>query len=239
MTIPATSSVMINDLIPNVQLLLQNRTDLAQYNPAFFMKAAIQEMSMNRDFEELRVTGPQVQLTVGQYLYPVTFWMNPGDDYTTVYALNLFVDYPQNQVSYPLHYETPAGIRPMTFIQQGLPSRWSRFGPNIWLGISPNQPYTTFADYQIRHPFLAGSNLGNTIVRMPAEWHRAVEYSTAYRMAAGPLRWPDMAQELHAMLYGDPDNPNKVGIVSQLVTQMQLDEKIHSRRINVVVSRYQ
>jgi hypothetical protein len=235
MTLPAISTTRIADLIPNVTLLLQNRSDIGSYNPGFFIQRAVQELTLEYPFEELRTTGPQVPLVVNQYSYPVSYFTNPGDDYTTPYAVNIFVDYPQNTVAFPLHYETPAGMRPMTFIPGAFPARWSRFGPNIWLGPQPQYPYVVFVDYQIRHPFDA--NLEETIVRMPAEWLEVVEYSAAYRMAAGPLRWMDMATYCKQMLYGDPKNPQQPGLIAALVTQPQLDQKIHSRRINVRTGR--
>lgn len=213
--------------------MLQNRTDIYSYNPQFFMQQAIQELNAQPDmpFEELRLTGPQVSLTVNQYAYPVSFFTIPGTDYTVIDALNIFVS---GQVCYPMHYDTPAGIRPLTFIP-GLPSRWTRYGRNIWVGNSPSQAYTVFADYRRRHPFLA--DLGESPVLLPDEWFEVVQYSTAYRMAAGPLRWSDMAKDLHAMLYGDPSDQSKPGLIKSLKVQAQLDQAIHSRRINVKVGR--
>jgi hypothetical protein len=235
---PAVSATTINQLIPGVALMLQDRSDINQYNPQFFMQQAIQELNAQPDmpFEELRVTGPQVSLNNNPptYSYPVTFFLNPGDDYAMIDALNMFVNYPANTVPVPLKYETPAGIRPMTFIP-GFPSRWCRYGRNIWVGNPPNLPYVCFADYRRRHPF--NTDLGSTVVLLPNEWFEVVQYATAYRMAQGPLRWSDMAKEIKMLLYGDPNDPSQPGLIKSLKVQAQLDTAIHSRRINVRVGR--
>lgn len=231
--IPGIASATIADLIPDLTLILQNRQDLSQYNPAFYLKKGIQDITQRIPFEELRVTGPQVPLVVSQYLYPVSYFVNPGDDYTTAVAVNVFTDFPNNTVSFPLHYDTPTGIRPLTFIPGGLPASWTRFGTNLWIAPQPNQPYTSFVDYQRRHPF--GENLAESPVMVPPEWHEIIEYSAAYRMCLGPLRWPDMAQQFREALYGDPNNPSMPGLIKSLYSQQMLDQQMHSRRINVRV----
>ncbi len=234
--LPASASATINDLLPDVQLLLQNRTDLGNYSPEKFMRKAIQELTQAYPFEELRTVGPQQFLTVGQFQYPVTFFVNAGEDYRQLHALNIFVDPTQNTVAYPLHYDTPTAIQTLLFIPGGLPARWTRFGQNIWVGPKPGQRYTMFMVYQRAHPFNE-TNLASSPIYMPPDWLEAVEYATAYRLAAGPLRWPDMAAQLRAMLYGDPNDTADVGLIKRLWSQQQLDERMHSRSMTVVARR--
>jgi hypothetical protein len=225
----------INDLIPDVQLILQNRSDVAKYKPDFYLKKVIQELTQRYPFEELRVTGPQQSLTVGLYQYPISFFTNQGDDYTQVQSVNIFSDFPVNTVVFPLKYDTVAGIRPLTFIQ-GLPAKWTRFGGNFWVGCSPNQAYTAFIDYQRRHPFNA-SNLPSSAVFSPPEWHNVFTHGAAYQMALGPLRWPDMAGYLRTAIYGDPNDPREPGLIKSLAYQQEMDQRIHSRSMTVVTKR--
>ena len=229
--IPAISTATINDLIPQLQLILQNRQDISQYNPSLWLQRAIQNITQRIPFEELRVTGPQVPLIVSQYSYPVSYFVNSGDDYTTPVAVNVFTDFPNNTVAFPLHYDTPTGLRPLTFIPGGLPGKWTRFGTNIWTGPQPNQPYTSFMDYQKRHPF-NDQNVGSSAVLLSPEWHEVVEYCAAFRMCLGPLRWPDMAQEFGSITFTNPNNPGVPMPIRDLYSQAQLDQQIHSRRIN-------
>jgi hypothetical protein len=233
MTIPATPSTVINNLIPDLQLILQNRQDLASYNPAFYLKKAIQKITRNYPCEELKLTGPQVSLTVSIGTYPVGFWLNNGDDYRVPEAINIFTDFPNNTVAVPMKYDTIAGIRPMSLITNSLPSRWTRNGPNIIVAPLPQFPYVTFADYQRLHPFNE-TNLAQSVVYTPPEWHEIIEYEAAIRMAAGPLRWPDMAQNLKMLLYGDPNIQGDTGLMRDLITQQQMDEKIHVRSFTLI-----
>ena len=233
--LPAISSTTINDILPDVTLILQNRTDIKNYSPERFAKKAIEELTLAYPFEELRVQGPMVQLQPNQYSYPVTYFLNAGDDYSQTQGLMVFT---ATQVAYPLKYETPTGIQSILFIQGGLPSKWTRFGNQIWIGTQPNQPYTSYMIYQRRHPFQSGTSLGQSVIMMPPEWFEIVEYATAYRLAAGPLRWSDMATQLRNMLYGDPSDPSEPGLIKRRWYQQQMDERLHSRRINVVTSRY-
>jgi hypothetical protein len=234
--LPASASATISDLLPNVQLILQNRTDILSYSPEKFMRKAILELTQAYPFEELRTAGPQQLLTVGQYQYPVTFFVNAGEDYRQLHALNIFVDPNTNTVAYPLHYDTPTAIQTLLFIPGGLPARWTRFGQNIWVGPQPNQMYTVFMVYQRAHPFNE-QNIPSSPIYMPPEFLEAVEYATAYRLAAGPLRWSDMATQLRAMLYGDPNDTADVGLIKRLWSQQQLDERMHSRNFTMVVQR--
>jgi len=238
MTIPAAPTGTINDLIPGVQLILQNRSDVLSYNPQSYIKKAIQELTLANPFEELRVVGPQQQLTVGQYQYPVSFFMNAGDDYSQIHALNIFTNPNTNTVAYPMKYDTPTAMQTLLFIPGGLPAKWTRFGQNIWVGPQPNQTYTAFMVYQKRHPFIE-QNLGASPVYMPPEWHEIIEYAAAYRLAAGPLRWMDFATQLRQLLYGDPNDMANPGLIKQRFYQQQLDERIHSRSLTPVNYRTQ
>jgi hypothetical protein len=233
--LPAISTVTINDILPDVTLILQNRTDISKYNPASFARKAIQELTLAYPFEELRVVGPRVTLTPNQYQYPVSFFLNAGDDYSQIQGLCVFTT---PQVAFPLKYDTPTGIQTILFIPGGLPSKWTRFGQYIWIGTQPALPYAAFMLYQKRHPFESGTSLGSSIIMMPPEWLEIVQYATAYRLAAGPLRWSDMAKDLHMLLYGDPNDPSQPGLIKRRVHQQEMDERLHSRRVNVINSRY-
>jgi hypothetical protein len=241
---PGASTATIGDLIPGVQLALQNRTDINAYNPQKYIRDAIQELTLSNPFEELRQTGPMKQLTVGQFQYPVSFFLNAGDDYSQIQSLSIFTNPNTNTVAFAMKYDTPAAMQTLIYIPGGLPAKWTRFGSNIWVGPQPNQTYTIFMSYQRRHPFpsgATGANLNSAPVYMPVEWLEIVEYCAAYRLAAGPLRWMDGAKDLRTMLYGDPaadDRMANLGLIKARFYQQMLDQRIHSRQLTPVVGRY-
>jgi hypothetical protein len=237
---PGVPQTVINDLLPGVKLILQNRSDFMNYNPQKAIADSLKELTQSLPFEELRQDGPMKQLTVGQSGYPVTFFVNGGDDYSRPIAFNIFTDPNTNIVAYPMHYETPTAFQTIRFIPGGLPARWTRVGTNLYVGPQPNLPYTVFLVYQRRHPF-NDQNLGTSPVYAPPEFQEIIEYMAAYRMAAGPLRWMDYATQLRTLLYGDPTADDRIanlGLIKARQYQQQLDEGQHSRSIGVVVGRY-
>ena len=230
---PGISSTTIADILPDVGLILQNRTDIGSYKPERFARKAIEELTLAYPFEELRTKGPTQPLQVNNYSYPVTFFLNSGDDYSQVQGMHVFIT---PIVSTPMKYDTPTAIQSILFIPGGLPSKWTRFGTNIWIGTQPQYPYPAYMLYQKRHPFT--TDILSSVIMMPPEWFEIVQYATAYRLAAGPLRWTDQAATLRTMLYGDPSDPSEPGLIKRRWYQQQMDERLHSRRINVVTSRY-
>jgi hypothetical protein len=237
---PGVPTTVINDLLPGVKLILQNRSDFLNYNPQKAIADSLKELTLALPFEELKTEGPKQTLTVGQSDYPVTFFVNGGEDYSQIHALNIFTNPDTNTVCYPMKYDTPTAFQTIRFIPGGLPAKWTRFGRFIQVGPQPNQQYTVFMVYQRRHPFNDG-NLGTSPVYMPPEWQEIVEYCASYRMAAGPLRWFDYAQQLRTLLYGDPTADDRIanlGLIKSRVYQQQMDERMHARQLTPVVGRY-
>src|ERR1700675_4398713 len=130
---PGSATKPISYFVPYVIDALQGRTDVATIAPKY-IKRAVQEICESMPFEELKVTGPTVQLTIGQPAYPVSFFLNPGDDYVQIPSFVIFVDFPNNTVQTTINYKTVMAIDPMLgAATQGLPSRWTRFGNQIML----------------------------------------------------------------------------------------------------------
>lgn len=249
MPLPAAPTGTINDLIPGVQAALQNRGDVseAQSNPAMrpsrWIKRAIQEFTESQPFEELRTTGPTVTLTALQAFYPVTFFLNQGDDYTFPESLAIFIDFPTNTIKQTLDYKTPKAMEQMTSNTTiGLPSRWTRYGQQIFIGPNPNQPYSMFMRYQIRHPF-NDANLPTSSLYIPDTWHEIVEMAAAEKGAIAN-RWNDQATYLHNALWGDPEyqmtegKRGRPGMVAARILQPERDQSFNSRALTVLVSRY-
>lgn len=244
MPLPAVATRSVNDYIPGVVDALQQRTDVSSVAPRYIRKAVI-EITESYPFEELRTIGPTVSLTIGQAVYPVSFFLNPGEDYTMLDSFAVYVDYPTNSVVSPMNFKTPKAIEPMiASATQGLPSRWTRYGQNIYIGPNPNQTYSVFARYQRRHPFPQDeAALGDARVFVPDSWQDIIEYAAAQRIAV-VKRWTDQAKMLHDILYGDPEyqmsegKRGRPGLIAARLFQPERDEQRSSRQIMPLVHRY-
>ena len=223
---------------------LQQRTDVDDLSPRY-LKRAIQEVTESYPFEELRTTGPTVALTTGQPEYPDTFFLNSGEEYTQLPVLTVYVDFPTNQVKTVLQYKTPPAMEPMTSaVTVGIPSRWTRFGGKFLLGPTPNQNYSMFARYQMRHPFpVQESDLPNAPVYLPDSWGEIVVYAAAERIAL-VKRWTDQIKVLHDILYGDPEysvsegKRGRPGLIAARLFQQERDQAYSSRQLMPRVARY-
>jgi len=240
---PGAPQKTINDLIPDVQDALQQRGDVAALVPKY-MKRAIQEITESYPFEELRTTGPTVSLTAKKPTYLASFFLNTGDDYTVHSSFALFVDFPNNTVVSPVTYKTPAAIEVMLSPATiGVPSKWTRYGQNIFLGPNPDKNYSVFFRYQRRHPFSDSDNAGSSVIYLPDSWEEIVVYSTAERIAV-IKRWNDQAKYLHDILYGDPEfqssegKRGRPGLIAARLFQQERDEQMSSRQLMVMVPRY-
>jgi hypothetical protein len=242
-TSPGTATKNIAYFVPYVTDALQGRTDVAAIAPKY-IKRAIHEICEAMPFEELKITGPTVQLTIGQATYPVSTFLNPGDDYVQIPSFCIYVDFPNNTVLTTMNYKTVMAIDPMAGkATQGLPSRWTRFGTNLILAPTANQTYGVFMRYQVRHRFPQDeADLSGTMVYVPDTWEEIIAYAAAERIAI-VKRWNDQATVLHNLLWGDPASRNKEGtlnspgLIAARRLQIDRDQQHNSRQLIVRVSR--
>lgn len=244
---PGLSPRTVADLVPEVVNALQQRTDVASLAP-LYIKRATQEITESYPFEELRVTGPLVVLTPNNSIYPMSTFVNPGDDYTSPEVVAIYVDFPKNTVVSTMKYRTPTAIEMMIApATKGLPSRWTRFGDNIHVGPTPDRAYTMFIRYQIRHPFPqpsadATSQLSAPLY-IPDTWEEIIVYAAAERIAI-VKRWADQAKEMHDILYGDPEYVSseglrgRPGLIAARRFQVERDEKFNERQLTPMIPRY-
>jgi hypothetical protein len=240
---PGSATKPISYFVPYVIDALQGRTDVAAIAPKY-IKRAVQEICESTPFEELKVTGPTVSLTIGQPSYPVSFFLNAGDDYVQIPSFIIFVDFPNNTVQTTIQYKTVMAIDPMLgSATQGLPSRWTRYGTQIFLGPVANNTYSVFMRYQIRHRFpLDENNLSGTLIHVPDTWEEIIAYAAAERIAV-VKRWNDQATYLHNLLWGDPASQLKdgtlarPGLIAARTLQIERDQQHNSRQIMIRSSR--
>jgi hypothetical protein len=262
---PASATLTINDLINKVKAALQNRADASEtqanpeMRPSAWIRDTLREITANYPFEELRVSGPLVTIGPGlgyqgsNYKYPVSMFLNPGDDMTLsddpVIFLNpqqaasvgMTVNTAANTVAYPMDFLTMKAIQPMLFIGGGIPFRYTRQGNMFLFGTQPGSNFNVYLPYQVRHPF--APDLITTPVRIPDEWLDVIAYSAAERGAV-MLRWNDQASYLHNVLYGDPASQMKdgqlarPGLIAARVFQIERDRRLSTIQITPVAQRY-
>lgn len=250
---------MINELIPEVQGWLQNRADASEtqtnptMRPSHWLRRALQEMTANYEFEELKVSGPLVNIGPGlgyrgsNYAYPVSYFLNPGDDVTLTFDPVIFLTPGQAQQAglavtstnqggaYSMDYMSEKSIQTILFVGGGIPFKYTRHGNQLWFGTQPGSVFQVYLPYQLRHPFYP--DLITSPVRIPSDWHEIAVIAAAKRGAV-KMRWNDQASYLHNILYGDPENPEKLGLIAQHLQQPERDRRLSPMTLQVGYDRY-
>lgn len=210
----------------------------------------MQELTANYEFEELKVVGPTKPIGPGlgyqgsNYAYPVAYFLNSGDDVTLTFDPTIFLTPSQAQVAgipvngggaYSMDYMDEKSIQTILFVPGGVPFKYTRHGNQFWFGTQPGTVYQVYLPYQLRHPFYP--NLINSPVRIPSDWHEIAVIAAAERGAV-KLRWNDQATYLHNILHGDPENPEKLGLIAQHLQQPERDRRLSPMTLQVGYDRY-
>lgn len=197
-------------------------------------------LSQSFPFQGLqRTTAAPVQMTSGQYQYPMSTFVNAGDvvapmneNPKMIPSFFMFYNNPLNALTgynpgIGLTYKTIQSLELM-FSTPGTPAYWCRYGNDIYLAPQPNNSFWSYMRYQIAHPFPVPTGpdglaaLLATPILLPDEWREVIEYSAAMR-GANNLRMMDYASGYKITLHGDPKKPGDVGIQTALVTAMEND----------------
>lgn len=209
----------INDLVGEVILRVENRTtDTGR--AAIWLRDAILEISGNSDyrddFDQLEVYGVPFNLTIGQQEYPfASFIPTPslpnfsGYNMSTLDVL-VWIDYPTNNVRKklnPTHYQDADKFQSA----QSIPAEWYRYADNIGFNPVPNQPYQVQPRIMQAHP-IDDDNLAGTTLLLPREWNEALVWMAAMRGFMELLQF-EKAGEIQQLLHGDPDHPDKQGLM--------------------------
>jgi hypothetical protein len=174
MNTPGGSPITIGGLILKVQAALQNRSDATEsqsnpeMRPSAWIRDALREITESQPFEELRTSGPLVNIGPGlgangsSYAYAISYFLNSGDDYTMTEDPVIFLSPVQAQSvglvingggAYSMDWMSTMAIQSLLFISGGIPFRYTRFGNQLWFGTQPGQNYQVYLPYQMRHSF--------------------------------------------------------------------------------------
>lgn len=259
---PGLNPHTINDLIPGVQEALQYKQNITSKQISFWLRKAILNITESYAFEELRREGPLVNIGPGlgvngsNYAYEISYFLNPGDDYTQMEDPVIFLSQIQYQsvgligtvttgtgymgsssyVGYPMDYLTPKAIQPILFIPGGVPFKYTRYGQQFWFGTQPGQNYQVYLPYQARHQFAEGDLLSSQLY-FPTSWEMVMEYAAAI-IGAHANRWPDMVTNLRNVLYGDPKGNGEPGLIKALLPQFARDKMLSTVQFMPQLARY-
>lgn len=207
-----------------VQLLLSNRSDLSVIqvgDPAPFntrpkidawMGESYIEMGNSWEFEDLEI-GPLISVTPNDGVTQSTPF--PADCRA---VKQISIDFDGTGKYIPLRGPFNINvIRRTAGLSPGKPSRWARFGYNLWFDRVPDQAY----NYQLvywQKPVLvvnvadATSDIENTPLAMPDDWLTILDNLTALR-GWQYLEDTLKIQETKQLLYGDPLHPERPGMI--------------------------
>lgn len=260
---PAATPHIIGDFINKVKAFLQNRNDVSETStaavanpemkPSSWIRDALRELTANYPFPELQKPGPLVTVGPGlgwqgsNYMYQVSKFLAPGEDVTLTEDPVIFLAPLQaasagiaattgNTVAYGMDYVDPKAIQPLLFIQGGVPFKYTRYGDMYWFGPQPGQNYNIYVPYQVRHPI--NPDVITTTVRIPPDWYDILCWAAAERGAAGPLRWNEQAAYIHNLLFGDPEDPEKPGLIAKRISQTERDRRLSPMTLQVGYTRY-
>jgi hypothetical protein len=249
---PGSYSKLIQDLVPDVIEALQNRQDITTAQAASWLVRTLKELTPKYPFEELRIIGPTVIVGPGRgyqgssNVYPVSYFLNSGDDYSRSEDPVIYFSGGLQSTStiatlatgptYAMDYMQPKAIQPLMNVPGGIPFKYSRYGGNFWFGAAPTSNFAVFLPYQKKHPF-TDNNVLTSPVYIASEWEQVVCYDAARRGAVAK-RWNEQASYLHELLYGDPDNPDKrPGLIAALTLQQERDQRLSTRNVTMRVER--
>lgn len=238
----------VGSLVPSVVQKFGNRQDLnsnADGSPAVVaILESVAELTETYEFEELKFRSPVFNLTLGQSEYPIATLIsgNPisAKDLTKMFTITFWFEGQTGAVRnlkyrrYPTVVMYAFGLGGSSNIDTP-PIYWSRYNNNISLGPAPDKNYSAFIMLQLRHPNPTSSQAAQ-LVYMPDSWRDIVAYCAVERLAFNEGAF-DYANQIHTMLYGDP-NTRQPGMIKARIPQMERDEMMNERQLSVQISRY-
>jgi len=251
------SNLTIQSLYPGIVNKFGGRQNLGPANSATALYAgacreAIQDLTENNEFEELKVPSPIVPIQYGVAMYSVNdfiptgdaewdivdvfdwgFWLNPGSQNGPFRIMK----YRRVPTVDQYQFGTTAPAPPVYFSRFGSPQAISPGSKNFNLvvGPIPNATYFSFMRFRARHPFTA--NVYDSPIYMPDSWQEIIEYFACLRIAIneGSEKYAGI---FRSVLFGDPRNPLVPGILKARQMQMERDANHNERQITVVMDYY-
>jgi hypothetical protein len=202
------------DLADCVIRKVENRTT-DQTRALEWLRDALIEISSNGeyrdDFIDLEILGPTFNLTAGTREYSEASIIPVGDLNIATLDIRVWVDPPTNSRWIkldPSHYQRADA----SSTGQSQPGTWYRFGYYIGFDPIPDKAYQVQARVLRFHP-IAYADLCHTVILLPRDWNEILCWAAAER-GFMELEEYEKAAAIHTRLFGDPENPNKPGLIA-------------------------
>lgn len=251
-TQPMQQQWTLSQLVPEVIAKVENRitdTNRAQ----IWIRNALLELTSGTkyrdDFDQLEIFGPTYDLTVGQQEYAFSSIVPPqniqspfvpgvvpmsGYNLGTLDVL-IWLDFPFNHIRRRLnftHYQDADKFQQAL----SLPTEWYRFADMIGFNPVPNRTYQVQARMLQMHP-INDANLGNTLILLPREWNEILEWCAAIRGYMELLEF-EKAQTIRTMLEGDPEHPDKQGLIQAVKKRRKREGWRQEQGLRPIIRQY-
>jgi hypothetical protein len=209
-----------SDLEQEVLKRVENRTtDTARAD--VWLRDALLDITMDpvlRDeFDELEELGPLFNLTGALTVqagaiqeYPFSSIVPQGDYNVSTLDIVLWTDFPKNTTQFRLEttsYQEGDMVTRFT----GQPVKWYRFADTFGMVPVPDKNYQIQARLYKQHP-INDNVLGQTQILISRNWNEVLVWAAAERGFMELLQF-EKAAAIHQLLYGDPDQPKKPGLL--------------------------
>lgn len=227
----------ILDLESEVIIKTENRTrDTARAD--VWLRDSLIEISSNPDwrseFVELEIPAVPVNLTANVQEYAETFIL-PNIDLAAALDIMLWTDPPTNGNRIRLdNRDYQYADRVSQF--PGQPTYWYRFGGSIGFVAVPDRAYQVLARAYINHP-INDNVLNQTAILLPRDWNEILIYAAVERGFIELLEY-EKAAKVHNLLYGDPKEPGRPGLVNGRKKKREKERWRSSSSLNVKVRPY-
>lgn len=211
-----------------------------------WLRDTLVEIAGNPDyrdsFAELEEFGPTFNLTGGTITtsvqeYDESNLIPVGDFLIKTLDIMVWTDYPANTKRKQLqrsHYQDADKYQSYP----SLPTAWYRFGRTIGFEPTPDKAYQVQARIMRRHPitdyFNTTGQLNTTPILLPNEWFEILEWGAAMRGFMELLNY-QRAGEIRTMLYGDPEDPAKPGLISSVKTVRESEAWLSQQPLRPIV----
>jgi len=232
------SSVTIATLTDDVIAKTENR-ESDRLRVETWVRDALIEIAANpgyrNEFDELEVNGPLYSLTSGQQEYNADLFINTDDVNLNFLDFMIWMDPPTNINRRKLtqkHYQHIDMWRPVG----STPVDWYRFENTIGFNPVPNASFQVQARYYRLHP-IDDSCLSATPILLPRDWWEIIVMAAVERGYMELLEF-EKANQVHVLLYGDPGNPTKPGLVASRLKRREKEDWRASRGLKPIKRPY-
>jgi hypothetical protein len=226
----------IGERIPIVASLLGGRTDLNNLISLWLLNG-YRDLASTIPFETLEST--EDNLTAPNQ--PTLDY--PGDA-RAIKALTLSVPSSGPTSQRPLYKRNMAILDRYAVQPTGIPSIWAPFQNQIHLRQVPDKSYPVVVRYWRKVSF-DPARVDDTVLEVPDDWLEIVDYAAQLRgymdlqeFDKSNMQEFDKSNMIRTLLYGNPRQPGRLGLIRQRLTRIQAESENASYGLRPRLHRY-